>query len=493
MQKKKDEEASRIERVLKAAEKLVRGKVSKFFRRFFRDFWWFISPPPRYEFLTFEICFELILILYGQVERMKEIRVNFILSSQIKMGIRFDFQHMKERRLSLHDNGRKQLQEGNVPEALDLLLAADKSLSQVSTDVLSSTDNYGLLCLDVAWCYFLTQNIEFLTDAAWRLQKAEQCFEKSYGPNQERLIALKGAAAPEMIVFVRLELLNMVVAFHQGNYARAKYFYGLAKGRVDSMYIQEEDTMPLVAMGFDPRECRIALRTCQKNFDQAAQWLMERREQKRQRKREEREKRVEERKQRRWGRTRTGNWVNLDALKEFVDMGFEEALAAEALKQSDNSRDAALTALLNQSEVLRMAAEPNFAPDENQLSYLESMGFTRQQAEAALKQAAGVLDQAVSNLLASADMPDAQNPGDETAIVDALTSAAKQLGAALPDLPPAAEPAVETEEQKRFRELEEEAEREVIGGLGDEEAHLDVNLEREVSVLHLYEGLLTGK
>jgi hypothetical protein len=34
-----------------------------------------------------------------------------------------------------------------------------------SADILSSVDNYALLCLDVVWCYLRLQNISSLPDA----------------------------------------------------------------------------------------------------------------------------------------------------------------------------------------------------------------------------------------------------------------------------------------------------------------------------------------
>lgn len=406
--------------------------------------------------------------------------------------------------LSLHDNGRKKLQEGDVPDALDILLAADKCLSEVSTDVLSSTDNYGLLCLDVAWCYFLTQNLDFLTDAAWRLQKAAECFEKSYGKNQERLIALKGAAAPEMIIFVRLDLLNMVVAYHQANFASAKTFFSMAQDRMSTMYIQDEDTIPLIAMGFHPRDCRMALQACKKNFDQAAQWLLEKKEHRRQKREEERLTRARERQERKYGKTRNGSWVQVEAVTNFVAMGFEEALAAEALRQSDNSKDQALNALLNQSEVLRLAAQQNFQAAERQILELEAMGFTRKRAIDALKQSLGVLADAVGLLAAFADLPDdtttpTLNVPAETslgaleAVRDGAPSLVPLLGDMMDDGPPKPVGPSETEAQRRERELQEEAEQEVINNMGDEDTHLDLNLEREMSVLQLYESLLRGK
>ena len=84
-----------------------------------------------------------------------------------------------------------------------------------STDILSHIDNYGLLSLDLAWCYFKMRDISFLKEAHWRLTKvilsdaissthiivhmmvdndvlqALECLERSHGKNFERLAIVK--------------------------------------------------------------------------------------------------------------------------------------------------------------------------------------------------------------------------------------------------------------------------------------------------------------
>jgi hypothetical protein len=40
-----------------------------------------------------------------------------------------------------------------------------------SEDVLAMVDNYGLLCLDIAWNYFKLQDLTNLKEGGWRLQK----------------------------------------------------------------------------------------------------------------------------------------------------------------------------------------------------------------------------------------------------------------------------------------------------------------------------------
>lgn len=53
-------------------------------------------------------------------------------------------------------------------------------------------DNYALLNLDIVWCYLCLKSVSQVPEAEERLRRCEQNFHKSYGPNLERLMALKG-------------------------------------------------------------------------------------------------------------------------------------------------------------------------------------------------------------------------------------------------------------------------------------------------------------
>lgn len=66
--------------------------------------------------------------------------------------------------------------------------------SQCNSQLLSSVDNYALLDLDIVWCYLCLRSVSQLPEAYERLKRCEDRFQKSYGPNLERLIALKGTA-----------------------------------------------------------------------------------------------------------------------------------------------------------------------------------------------------------------------------------------------------------------------------------------------------------
>ena len=54
-----------------------------------------------------------------------------------------------------------------------------------------------------------------------RLQTCDQCLRKSYGPNLERLALVKGETGIERALFMRLHLLQAIVAFYQSKNTEA--------------------------------------------------------------------------------------------------------------------------------------------------------------------------------------------------------------------------------------------------------------------------------
>lgn len=55
--------------------------------------------------------------------------------------------------LSLHEKGIAALKKKRYSEALVLFLEADCEYNNCNSTLLESVDNYGLLNLDIVWCY----------------------------------------------------------------------------------------------------------------------------------------------------------------------------------------------------------------------------------------------------------------------------------------------------------------------------------------------------
>lgn len=201
----------------------------------------------------------------------------------------------------LHEKGRAALKRRQFADALVLLLEADREFARCeSSGVLSLVDNYALVCLDICWCYLCLQNLSALPDAERRLQSCEALFQKSYGTNLERLTVVKGSTGTEAALFVRLHLLQAVVAFHQRKNELSRTFLARAEMELNSLKTSEADMQQVMMMGFSESEARLGLRACHGDIQRAVAHIVQRCEQ-------HREQKQRQKLERSLGKTRNNN------------------------------------------------------------------------------------------------------------------------------------------------------------------------------------------
>jgi hypothetical protein len=192
----------------------------------------------------------------------------------------------------------------------------------------------------------------------------------------------------------------------------------------------------------------VGLRACNKSTQDAIQWLLMRRENEEKKNRERKEKK----RIKRYGKTVSGDKINIELLTVFISQGFDEEMVAEALKQSNNDQDRSYHLLTNEIQLLRMAvnnSKPPYVPKEEDILEIMTMGFTRSQAVGTLKLTRGDLSSTADKLLSGEGIEDNEIP----------------LPAAQPE-PPQPEPTLETEAEREQKEKEnkllQEAESELI-------------------------------
>lgn len=258
---------------------------------------------------------------------------------------------------TLQEHGRKLLAQGKdkAEEALYILMEADKHFSKVSLALLAIVDNYGYLCLDIAWAHWRLQRIESLKDAREKLRAARNALERAHGRDMERLQQVKGEDLPEKTLYVRLYLLQGVVAYHRGEFVDAASYLRLGEDALSQLLVTDEELTPLLAMGFSVRESRRALRAAHKDHERAVELVMKRREELRQREEEERALR----RQRRLGKTSGGGWVDMAMLEQLCELGFEREMAVEALKQTNNDYGLSVEAITTTPDLLMRRARSN--------------------------------------------------------------------------------------------------------------------------------------
>mmetsp|Transcript_3571 Transcript_3571/g.6522 ORF Transcript_3571/g.6522 Transcript_3571/m.6522 type:complete len:788 (+) Transcript_3571:149-2512(+) len=123
----------------------------------------------------------------------------------------------------------------DVASALVFLLGADAEWnnSPALENWKNKVDNYGLLQLDIAWCYLLLESLDGLTDAVRRLDIAEQVLRKQVHTNFVTLALaqaeMDNPIPPLSSIFVRLFLLQGVANKMQNCNATAAERLGWAR------------------------------------------------------------------------------------------------------------------------------------------------------------------------------------------------------------------------------------------------------------------------
>ncbi|XP_053616254.1 NEDD8 ultimate buster 1 isoform X2 [Plodia interpunctella] len=327
--------------------------------------------------------------------------------------------------LTLHERGRAAARQRDYPLALVLLLEADRQLSECSSNILKSVDNWAVLQLDIAWCYLCLQNLSSATDAVTRLTRAEESLRCLYGEHHQRMAELRGTIATERVLLMRLYLLQGVVAYHQNKRAQARALLDKAEAELNFLRVDETAVCALMELGWSLAAARCGLRAARGDVDRAHHFLAERRAQ-RDRAREAHQKL---RQQRKLGLCQDGTPVKEQLVEALVGMGYARRIATAALRKSNNHAAEAVRLIQEQPELLQESEDSSdetgtpssddsvVEVDNKLVTELEGMGYSPSRAQAALRASRNRLGDA-ARALASGTVDDkdtSANPSTSTA------------------------------------------------------------------------------
>uniref|UniRef100_A0A8D8TZF2 NEDD8 ultimate buster 1 n=2 Tax=Cacopsylla melanoneura TaxID=428564 RepID=A0A8D8TZF2_9HEMI len=332
----------------------------------------------------------------------------------------------------LHEKGRAALEKKDYARALLFLLEADNRFNLCNSSLLNSVDNYAVLNLDIAWCYLCLESVTQLPDGEARLQKSERSLHQSYGANLERLLTIKGSTGNEKALFMRLHLLQGIVAFHQGKMQYSAALLDKAESELKSFKIDDVSLGTIIELGYTEKEARFGLRGAYGNVGEAVELINKRREEKK----EAKKKNMEDKKNKKLGYCADGKqYVRSDYVDTLVQMGFIRSIVIEALRESNNVMSSAVNLLETKAEELSSRSmqpgtsrgvETDSSKTRNGLSpelleQISSLGFDARMVEHALKKNNFNLEKSVEELLNCDGILEGVNL-DELPLADLLPS-----------------------------------------------------------------------
>ncbi|CAD6259336.1 unnamed protein product [Miscanthus lutarioriparius] len=249
--------------------------------------------------------------------------------------------------LMLHQKAKTQMKRGMYKEALDVLTMAEEAFSLCDPKLIEKVDNVPMLQLDIVWCYFVLRDVSCLEVAGTRLEKARLGFERSHGKDSTRFRILQACRQADLAIYVRLELLEGVVAYHNGHVEKARGSLTSAHAKYLQLQVPEEAISMLMDMGYEARSAKRALKMTGYDIQSSVELLCEEREKKIRRREEDRVRQREILEQMAYGKTPMNKAVDMQKLKGLTAIGFEKYLAAEALRINENDADKALDLLTN--------------------------------------------------------------------------------------------------------------------------------------------------
>ncbi|KAL9224423.1 hypothetical protein vseg_000455 [Gypsophila vaccaria] len=310
--------------------------------------------------------------------------------------------------LMLHTKGKEFITAQQFKDALEVLLMGEEAFSLCDQTLIERVDNVPILQIDIVWCYFMLRDINLLSAAGERLARAKKGIERAHGKDGSRVRLLHSSRCPELALYLRLELLEGVAAFHCGQLEKSREALTSAKAKFSKLQVSDEALSLLISMGYKQHEATRALKLNEQDIESAVTFLVEEKEKKEKKRADDLKRQKEIGEQKKYGKTPLGKGVDMEKLDVLVSISFEKELAAEALRRHENDASKALDDLTNletkskiQYDIESKKRKRHQGHLEARISQLASMGFDKARVTAALD-AHGTTTKALDELLAQA-------------------------------------------------------------------------------------------
>ncbi|KAK9715138.1 hypothetical protein RND81_06G145600 [Saponaria officinalis] len=308
--------------------------------------------------------------------------------------------------LMLHTKGKELITAQQFKDALEVLEMGEEAFSLCDQTLIERVDNVPILQIDMVWCYFMLRDLNLLSAAGERLARAKKGIERAHGKDGSRVRLLHTSRCPELALYLRLELLEGVAAFHCGQLEKSREALTSAKAKFSKLQVSDEALSLLISMGYKQQEATRALKLNEQDIESAVNFLEEEKEKKAKKRADDLKRQIEIGEQKKYGKTPLGKAVDLEKLDALVSISFEKELAAEALRRHENDALKALDDLTNpetkskiQHDIESKKRKRQEGRLEAKISQLVSMGFDKARVTAALE-THGTTAKALDELLA---------------------------------------------------------------------------------------------
>ncbi|KAF4087874.1 hypothetical protein AMELA_G00076350 [Ameiurus melas] len=312
--------------------------------------------------------------------------------------------------MGFHEKGRALMKKKEYDKAHGYLVQADKQFSKCDSMLLNTVDNYAVLQLDIVWCYRALEDLSSLKDAKKRLQHAENLFLICYGEDQQRLQNIKGNTGGEEVLFLRLYLLQSLLAYleskNQNQAAKNQAAKKLKQGEelYRQLCLDPEKMTQLLNKGFTEKDARLGLRACRGNVEMAVMHITRRIEERAELKKKERQR--------------------LEDINTLVELGYNRKAAAQALHETNGQLDEAYRFLLDSSEASNSGTPQPDTDRQTKVDQSEEVRLAGGQASPLLLDNQGV----IPSELRSPSAPSSSSEDPSTSSEDSTAS-----GSNLPD------------------------------------------------------------
>ncbi|KAG7984559.1 hypothetical protein I3843_04G166700 [Carya illinoinensis] len=196
----------------------------------------------------------------------------------VRLGSETDLRYGKQAvmmGLMLHANGKQLIRSENYKDALEVLTMGEEAFSLCNPKVIELIDNVPILQIDMVWCYFTLRDIRWLSVAGARLEKVREGIERAHGKDYSCVRLLQAGCHPELAIHLRLELLEGVVAYHNGEFDRSRKALTSAHAKYFQLQVPDEALSLVMSMGFKECDAKRALRMSNQDVGSAVDFLVE--------------------------------------------------------------------------------------------------------------------------------------------------------------------------------------------------------------------------